>query len=178
MKIYRLVQCIILSMILICSCRLSKDENVIADTESLLPSNGDVSGFNKKGETALMNDYKTLMATVDGAAQKYVDLGFVDGVQQIYSNGEVDIDLHVFNFGTRDDAKKCFDAYYPTSVTVLSKGIPEAVVDETVKTGYTIYYMRDNIYIEVVIGTKSKFARNMGIQFYLNLDNKISSQNK
>ncbi len=163
------------ALLLLVVCRKSVDPGAGADPGDLLPVNDDISGFKKKGSEAIMTDYQTIMDAIDGAAEKYIFYGFVEGVQQMYSNGSVDIDLRIMNHGNAKNAEGIYDDFYPSSPEVLSTANPKVVVDHSLLNGYIIYYTRDNIFLEIYTFDKTNFALNMARQFYTNIDGKIGS---
>jgi hypothetical protein len=160
---------------IVCGCRKSLDPGAGADPADLLPENDDISGFQKKGSAAVMTDYQSIMDAIDGAAEKYIDYGFVEGAQQMFSNGSVDIDVQILNHSSAENAEGIFNEFYPSSPEVLSSGNPKVVIEHALLTGYTLYYMRDNIFIQIFTFDKSNFSLNMAKQFYLNIDRKIAS---
>ena len=172
----RVILCILVSVLLtLFLCRKSIGPGAGSDPNDLLPLNDDISGFTKKGTAASMNDYQTILDAIDGAAEKYIDYGFVEGVQQIFTNGSIDIDVRIFNHGNEFNAKAIFNEFYPSSPEIISQDDRLVVVDHSIMTGYTIYYQRHNIYIEIVTYEKSNFALNMGKQFFWNIDGKIGT---
>jgi len=157
------------------SCRKSVDAGAGADPTDLLPANNDISGFQKKGNPAIMTDEQTIFEAIDGAAGKYIDYGFVEGAQQMYSNGNVDIDVQILNQGSEINARGIFQDFYPSSPEILSSGVPEVVIEHALLTGYVIYYVRDNIFMQIKTFDKSTYALNMAKQFVWNIDLKIMS---
>jgi hypothetical protein len=155
------------------NCRLTSASGGIADPGELLPGNDDISGYQKKGSTALMTDEQSIFKAIDGAAEQYIRYGFIEGVEQMYSNSSADIDIRIFNQGTPANAKATFEQFKPSSGEVISAGVAEVVIDHSILTGYMVYYTRENIYIEIVTYEKSNFALNMAKQFYQNIDKKI-----
>lgn len=162
-------------LFILSSCRKSLDAGAGADPGDLLPANNDISGFTRKGSPAIMTDYQTVMDAIDGAAEKYIDYGFVEGVQQLFTNGSLDIDVHILNHGTDRNARGIFLELYPASPEVIATGSPEIVIDHSLLTGYTIKYVRGNMYLEINTYEKSTFALNMAKQFIWNIDKKIAT---
>ena len=145
-------------MLLVMSCRKSVNPGAGADPGDLLPANEDISGFKKKGSEAVMTDYQTIMDAIDGAAEKYIFYGFVEGVEQMYSNGSIDIDLRIMNHGSETNALGIMEEFFPASPEILSNQNPRVVVDHSLLTGYTIFYVRDNIFLEIYTFEKTNFA--------------------
>lgn len=167
---------LILSTMLFLSCRVTSGSGGIANPSELLPGNDDISGFQKKGTTAIMTDEQSIFKAIDGAAEQYIKNGFIEGVQQLYTNGSSDIDVRIFNQGTSANAKTTFEQFKPSSGEDISQGEASVVIDHSILTGYMIYYTRENIYIELVTYDKSNFALNMAKQFYQNIDKKIGTK--
>lgn len=166
---------ILLTMLITFGCRKTVGTGAGSDPTDLLPVNDDISGFKKKGSAAIMTDYQTIMDAIDGAAEKYIDYGFVEGAQQMYSNGSIDIDIHIMNHGNYQNAKGIYDYFRPSSPEEISTTVPEIVIEHALLTGYALYYMRDNIFIEIYTFEKTNFALNMAKQFVWNIDKKIAS---
>jgi len=163
-------------ILLFSTCRKSVEPGAASDPGDLLPGNNDISGFMRKGNSAIMTDYQTIMDAIDGAAQKFIDYGFIEGVNQLYSNGTVDIDVRIMNHGTKDNANKIFMEFYPSSPEVLYKGADggTVVVEHALLTGYSLSYVRDNVYMEIVsTSEKTPFTLNTLKQFYWNIDGKL-----
>ena len=157
------------------TCRRSVDSGAGADPTDLLPLNNDISGFTKKGSPAIMTDEQSIFDAIDGAAGKYIDYGFVEGAQQMYTNGSIDIDVQILNQGIEKNAQGVLDDFYPSSPEEISGADPEVVIEHALLTGYVIYYTRDNIFMQIHTFDKSNYALNMAKQFVWNIDMKISS---
>lgn len=162
------------ALVLFTVCRKSVDSGTGADPGDLLPANDDISGFQKNGVVAVMTDLQSITAAIDGAAEIYY-LGFIEGVQQMYGNGSVDIDIRIMTYATEKDAKKIHNDFYPSSPEVISSEAPKVVVEHALLTGYSLYYIRQNIFIEIHTFEKSNFALNMAKQFCWNIDKKVGT---
>lgn len=166
----------ILSLTLLTSgCRKSVDSGSGSDPTDLLPPNNDISGFTKKGSPAIMTDEQSIFDAIDGAAGKYIDYGFVEGAQQMYTNGSIDIDVQILNQGSEANAKGIFQDFLPSSPEWISNNNPQAVIEHALLTGYVIYYTRENIFMQIHTFDKSNYALNMAKQFVWNIDMKITS---
>jgi hypothetical protein len=156
------------------SCRFTSPTGAAADPADMLPLDNDISGFLKKGSASIMTDQQTIFNAIDGEAQRYIDYGFMEGVNQLYSNGSVDIDVQVFNQGNNTNAQDLYNYFYPTSSQSIAEPGADVVIDNSLPTGYQILYARQNIFMRVTTTEKSDFALNMAKQFYRNIDNKIT----
>jgi len=155
-------------------CRKSIGAGAVADPGDLLPKKDDISGFKEKGTTAIMNDKNAVAEAIDGAVEKYTGNGFVEGVQQLYSNGSFDVDIHIFNYVTDYNARAVFDDFYPSTPDVLSQGIVNVVIEQGLNEAFALYYVRENIYMELIVYEKSDFSLNILKLYYLNIDGKIN----
>jgi hypothetical protein len=165
---------IVLSLaLLLAQCRISKDPGAGADPADFLPIDNDISGFVKKGSLSTMTDEQSIYAAIDGAAQTYITYGFQEGVEQLYSNGSIDINVAIFNQGTETNSQGLFSFFYPTSPDLISTKNPVVVVDLSQATSYTIQYTKQSIFLRITTTEKSDFALNMAKQFYRNIDKKI-----
>lgn len=115
------------------------------------------------------------MDAVDGAVEKYIEYGFVEGVQQMYGKGDINIDVQIFCHDSPDNAKGIFKEYYPPSAEVISESEPEVVVDRSSMLNFTLYYVYETTFMRVVTYEKSDFALNTARQFYWNINRKISA---
>jgi hypothetical protein len=158
------------------ACRFTSPTGAAADPADMLPLDNDISGFLKKGSTSVMTDQQTIFNAIDGEAQRYIDYGFMEGVNQLYSNGAVDIDVQIFNQGTATNAQDLYNYFFPTSSQPIDEPGANVVINHGLPNGYEILYARQNIFMRVTTTEKSDFALNMAKQFYRNIDNKISIQ--
>jgi hypothetical protein len=158
------------------ACRFTNPAGATADPADLLPLDNDISGFLKKGSTSVLTDQQTIFNAIDGEAQRYIDYGFMEGVNQLFSNGGVDIDVQIFNQGNESNARDLFNRFYPTSPQPIDEPGALVVIDNSLPTGYQILYARHTIFMRVTTTEKSDFALNMAKQFYRNIDNKINIQ--
>lgn len=166
-----ILACILIAL----GCRRSVDSGAGADPTDLLPVNNDISGFTKKGSAAIMKDEQSIFDAIDGAAGKYIDYGFVEGVQQMYTNVSIDIDVQILNQGSQANAEGIFQDFLPSSPEWISNNNPQAVIEHALLTGYIIYYTRENIFMQIHTFDKSNYALNMAKQFVWNIDMKITS---
>jgi len=156
-------------------CRISDSPGAGADPVDLLPQDNDISGFNKAGSAVVMTDYASIMNSIDGAGEKYIDYGFVEGGNQIYSNGAIDVDVQIMNQGTDNNARGLYEEFLPSSYEVLNRDEPQVLVDLSISTAYSLLYQRKNFFMRISTTEKTDFALNMAKQFYLNIDKKIAS---
>ena len=166
----------VVACMLMVSCRVSQNASAAADPADLLPVDNDISGFLKKGSTAVMTDQQSIFSAIDGEAQRYIDYGFIEGVKQLYSNGSVDIDIQLFNQGDATNAQNLFERFYPTSPELISQKNPIVVIDHSLPNGYQILYTKGSMLLRISTTEKSDFALNMAKQFYWNIDKKIPSE--
>ena len=172
---YFIATIIFLPFLLTFGCRKSLDSGAGSDPTDLLPLNNDISGFTKKGNPAIMTDEQSIFDAIDGAAGKYIDYGFVEGAQQMYTNGSIDIDVQILNQGSTANAEGIFGDFLPSSPEWISNNNPKAVIEHALLTGYVIYYTRENIFMQIHTFDKSNYALNMAKQFVWNIDMKITS---
>jgi hypothetical protein len=167
---------VILGMSALFQCRITGNAGGISDPTDLLPIDNDVSGFLRKGSTAIMNDQQSIYAAIDGQAEVYIDYGFTEGVMQRFSNGNIDIEVEIFNQSNENNAKGIFERFYPTSPELISQKNPIVVIDHSLASQYQMQYARQNIFMRIIsMNEKSDFALNMVKQFYYNIDKKIGT---
>ncbi len=155
-------------------CRKSVDAGAGSDPSDLLPVKDDISGFQKNGGNAIMTDLQSITAAIDGAAEVYYR-GFIEGTQQMYGNGSIDIDIRIMNYSTVNYAKRVYQEFYPSSPEAISSGAPEVVIEHALLTGYSLYYTKETLFIEIHTFEKSNFALNMAKQFCWNIDKKVGT---
>ncbi len=170
-----LIALIQIPVIFFAQCRVSKDPGAGADPTDLLPRDNDISGYTQKGSAAVMTDQQSIFNAIDGEAQKYIDYGFQEGVNQLYSNGSIDIDIQIFNQGTQANAQDIYNLFYPPSPQVLADKNPMVVVDLSLSTGYQVLYTKQSIFMRITTTEKTDIALNTAKQFYYNINNKIGS---
>jgi len=155
------------------SCDKSSNPGAGADPVDMLPADNDISGFAKKGAPAVMTDAQSIYAAIDGAAEKYIELGFVEGVSQTYGNGSTDLDVRIFNHGSHENAMAVIEEFYPTSPEVLLSGVETMIVDHGFPAGYQVHYAKAGIYMRIDTREKTDFILNMAKQFCMNIGSKI-----
>lgn len=168
------IACILLPILLLSQCRISKDPGAGADPTDLLPLDNDISGYTQKGSAAVMTDEQSIFNAIDGGAQKYIDYGFQEGVSQEYSNGSIDIDVQIYNQGTQTNAQDLYQYFFPTAPEILSTANPMVVVDNSLPSTYQILYTKESIFMRITTTEKTDIALNTAKQFYYNINNKIT----
>jgi len=173
--VYSIIRLILIlgSLMFVPQCRWSQNASGAIDPADLLPIDNDISGYLRKGSTAIMTDEQSIYAAIDGEAQLYIDYGFMEGVNQLYSNGNIDIGVQLFNQGNSTNAKELFDHFQPTSPELLSQNDSTALIENALASQYEIIATNQSFLIRITTTEKTDFALNMAKQFYWNINNKI-----
>jgi hypothetical protein len=166
---------IVSSALFFTQCRIS-DPSGAADPSDLLPLDNDISGFLKKGSAAVMTDQQSIYSAINGDAVRYIDYGFMEGVKQLYSNGNVDADVQIFNQGSAANAEGLYRQFRPSSFESIDNIKALVLINQSLSGSYEILYQRDNIFMRVTTTQKTDFVLNMAKQFYRNIDNKIGAE--
>ncbi|MFH1762032.1 MAG: hypothetical protein ABIA63_13120 [bacterium] len=149
------------------------------DVLYLLPEDNEVSGFTGKGSPDIMTDEGSIFDAINGAANVYIERGFVEGIRKNYSNGSVEIEVRIFNQGKNSNAGSLYD------YMVQQEGSGEMVVDEgeqkrifVSQSGfqYNFHGYCRTVYIGIVTFEKNDFILNIGKQFCFNIFSKIDSE--
>jgi len=178
---------ILFSVIIFASCSENSGTNnnnggTLSPAE-LLPASNEISGWVKgtdTGDYGEADDLESLEALIDGAAELYIQYGFVEGVFQIYNGtigNEVEAEVYIGDHGSEGNTAAIFDDenLIPGNLTPWEAG-DEAVIDETALSYIIIHAREGKYYIRVQVGkgNDDTIALLTAEQFITTIINEIS----
>ncbi|MBL8025886.1 MAG: hypothetical protein JNL74_05725 [Fibrobacteres bacterium] len=166
---------LLLILLLLLNCEKSSNPGAAVDPAELLPYDNDISSYTKKGSTSILSDAASIYNAIDGAAEKYIDLGFIEGVFQKYSNSSTDLDVSIFNHGSNENALRVLDEFYPSSPEILlsTEEGGMMVLDHGLIGRYSLHYVKAGIYTRIDTNEKTDIILSTAKQFCYNIGNKI-----
>ncbi len=148
-----------LLLIIGCSERSTTQTGGTLQPADLLPSSGEISGWDKSsspGAYGEADDQTSLYNLIDGAAELYIQYGFVEAVRQLYDGtlggGSAELELFISDQGDPTGAEDLFDEeqVVPAGLTPWECG-DEAVIDQTLPFDIVIHLRADRFYVRVTI---------------------------
>ncbi|MFH1862069.1 MAG: DUF6599 family protein [bacterium] len=179
--------CISLSLIPSGCSEKSTENTTSIQPVDLLPASNEISGWSKgtgAGDYGEADDQSSLYDLIDGAAELYIQYGFVQGVLQNYQGtiggAASTLSLFIADQGSSNNATALFneELVVPSGLTPWNSGvaaIDEAVIDEALLFDIAIYLRADRFFIRIIIGKGSDevAALNTAEDFALAIANKI-----
>jgi hypothetical protein len=150
----------------------------------LLPASGEIDPWVKgsgPGDYGEADDQTSLYALINGAAELYIQLGFVEGVLQRYYGGSfggiaAEVELYIGDHGDSSNVAAIFDEeqLVPPNLTPWQYG-DEAGIDETALFHVIIHLREDRFYVRVTVekGGDENAALITAQQFAMTVANEI-----
>lgn len=143
------------------SCSSSSGNPMIA----MVPIDREVEAWVRTGPLVRLDTVNDFYNLIDGAAQVYVDHGWVASVYATFDQSPVTLAFSVHDMGSDANAKSFYDYYRPVAAEPLA-GFDNAVVDIGSNTSYAGLALADHYIVQVVIGEHSD-AVHTSIQKFL-----------
>ena len=152
-----LVSIIVLTFVIV-NCDESSDKAI--RPIDLLPASGEISGWDKgtgPGDYGEADDQESLYDLINGAAELYIQYGFVEGVQQRYYGDIGDtpatVDLYIGDHGDKANVAAMFEEpeLTPQNLTPWPEVGDEAWIDENALFHITIHLRADRFYVRVTV---------------------------
>jgi hypothetical protein len=166
LTIFWLICIITILMIYGCGSESGEENNSILDPISLLPADGEISGWDTLGAYEEADDYDSLFFMIDGGAQVYIDNGFVSGAFQDYASsvgviGGLEVTVRIYDQGSEANAKIVYDKI-ATGIGVPWNGAgKEARIDESALASYIVEFYQKNLFVQVYIQQKTDESLNI-----------------
>ncbi len=176
---------ILIFLLLSCSEKSSNDnQNGTLLPVNLLPASGEISGWDKgtgPGDFGEADDYNSLYALIDGAAEIYIQHGFEQGVKQNYYGSiggtTSTLELLIYDQGSAANVTALFqeEQIVPNNLTVWQAG-DEAYIEDTLPTYIVIYVRSEQFFIKVTVerGSDNIAALSIAQSFALAVVGEIS----
>ncbi len=124
---------------------------------SRLPADHEIGDWVQDGSPTNVTSDTALYAEIDGAAPKYIDLGWLRSVFATYTLGPMAMQVAIHDMGTVERAENMFNRYLPVARVEISRQ-PQAVVDLSLTTSYASQAFAGRYYVEVTINDRSDAA--------------------
>jgi len=139
----------------------------------MLPADNEVGTWVQTCGVSLIADQTALYSLVDGAAPKYLDRGWLNGVYTCYSRGAPTITVMISDMGTDANAQAIYNYSLPPALLAIP-GLANAVVDMGLPSAYAAYAYSDRFYIELNISEKDAVALTAIESFMSDILNRIN----
>jgi len=113
------------------------------DISALLPGDGKPEGWSRSG-SASSYEGGALFDYINGGADAYYDRGFERLVAQMYSSGDLEVQLEIYDMGSPAGAEAIFVENTSGMDTTTDHG------ERSTQDAYQISFFRDRYYVSVV----------------------------
>ena len=113
------------------------------DITTLLPTDGTPDGWSRSGDTSLYEG-GALFDHINGGADAYFDRGFQRLVVQVYSKGESEVQLEIYDMGSPTGAGAIFIENTSGMDTTTEFG------ERSTRDAYQIIFFRGRFYVSVL----------------------------
>ncbi len=122
----------------------------------LLPRDGDISGWQRDGTFSEASNYTSLYDLIDGAADRFIDYGFVSSVFQNYRDESgLQIELRIYEMDSEVNARRIYDELVPASMIPWVDVVETGRIDNSAIAAYTVEFQYEEIFAQCVIYEKS-----------------------
>lgn len=165
-----------LAFIVLLVCGNNGGNNPAAkDAVDLLPADNEISGWTRSSALQIAENQTQLFALIDGAAETYVNNGFIKCAFQKYSGtvagAPVELEMRIFDMDTLINADKVFHELATGSETPWTGDNPgvEARIDPSPLFAYNLDFWDDRFYVWATISDHSDPALAILKMFGLNV---------
>ena len=134
----------------------------------LLPTDNEIKGWKRDGDTLIALKSPDLFKILNGGASLYVKYGFQSYFGQTYrSSNNVELEVSIFDQESPQKARQLYQdpLVVPKPRKVLENLGDEARVDERGLFHYGIEFIKDRLFVRVVIQDKSEQGLNTAVLF-------------
>ena len=125
----------------------------------LLPRDGDISGWTRDGAFSEATNYTSLYDLIDGAAEKFIDNGFVSSVFQSYRDAAgLQLELRIYQMDSEENARKLYDELVPAATIPWVDSVETGRIDNSALAAYTVEFRVEDLFVQTVIYEKSDRA--------------------
>lgn len=126
----------------------------------LLPASGEISGWTKgtgAGDFGEAEDQNSLYALIDGAAEQYIEYGFVEAVLQTYEGtiggSSAALELFISDQGSESNVEALFadELVVPNNLTPWDGAGDEAGIDQTLLFQICVYLCCDRFFVRATV---------------------------
>ena len=122
----------------------------------LLPRDNDISGWMRDGIFSEATNYASLYDLIDGAAQRFIDNGFVSAVFQNYRDESgLQLELRIYEMNSKENARRVYDELAPASIIPWIDIVDTGRIDNSALAAYSVEFQYENIFVQDIIYEKS-----------------------
>lgn len=122
----------------------------------LLPRDNDISGWTRDWTFSEATNYAALYDLIDGAAQNFIDNGFVSAVFQNYRNESgLQLELRIYEMNSEENARKVYYELTPASSIPWIDIVDTGRIDNSALAAYSIEFQYKNFFVQDIIYEKS-----------------------
>ena len=97
----------------------------------LLPRDNDISGWMRDWTFVEATNYASLYDLIDGAAQIFIDNGFVSAVFQNYTDGSgLQLELRIYEMDSEENAQRIYDELAPAAIISIAQQASPNVIGQ------------------------------------------------
>ena len=121
----------------------------------LLPRDNDISGWMRENFAEATN-YASLYDLIDGAAQIFIDNGFVSAVFQNYVDGSgLQLELRVYEMDSMENARWVYDELSQVAIIPWVDVVDTGRIDNSTLATYSVEFQYENFFVQNIIHEKS-----------------------
>ncbi len=122
----------------------------------LLLRDNDISGWTRDWTFSEATNYAALYDLIDGAAQNFIDNGFVSAVFQNYRNESgLQLELRIYEMNSEEDARKVYYELAPASSIPWIDIVDTGRIDNSALAAYSIEFQYKNFFVQDIIYERS-----------------------
>ncbi|HIE26236.1 TPA: hypothetical protein EYP66_03000 [Candidatus Poribacteria bacterium] len=122
----------------------------------LLPRDNDISGWMRDGTFSEATNYASLYDLIDGAAQRFIDNGFVSAVFQNYRDASgLQLELRIYDMDSDENARRVYDELAPASIIPWIDIVDAGRIDNSALAAYSVEFQYEHIFVQDIIHEKS-----------------------
>ncbi len=147
------------------------------DTELLkfVPSDEDIAGWIRDGETYIATDEESLAGFINGAAPFYIEHGAVEVVFQDYTKEDVYLTLEIYRMKDEEKAKQLYADIDSENPETLEKIGTEGRLASGLIGAYLIEYWQKSFFVRLTITEKSTTSKEAILTFAKTISEKIQA---
>ena len=128
----------------------------------LLPTESDLDGWTQQGTPTVVTDEGGLTLQINGAAQKYIDRGWVSSVFVDYTKDTLKFSVEIYDMATAENARDIYDYDMPdVPIQLWNEDDSAAVLDDGLASGYALYLQAGRYFVKLSISEKTQTERDL-----------------
>jgi hypothetical protein len=136
----------------------------------LLPRDNDISGWMRDWTFSEATNYASLYDLINGAAQLFIDNGFVSAVFQNYIDGSgLQVELRIYEMDAEENAFRIYNELATTAFIPWVDAVDNGRIDNSALTAYSVEFQYRNLFVQSIIHEKSDRAIEIAKLFALHV---------